>query len=146
MNPFTSTLIRPMVVAFLFALPYQWSAQTNLEYAETITLELSGTTSTNFSIATLNFTVPEGQTWKIESAMIARKSLSGGVKDYLVNNDLKLLLDDNLFFINGSNYSFQFPYWLKSGGHVLELLYLNTWSTTYTGKATLSVLVFNIIN
>ncbi|MDZ4751900.1 MAG: hypothetical protein SGI87_09820 [Flavobacteriales bacterium] len=121
------------------------STQTNLEYAETITIELSGTTSTNFSIATMNFDVPASQTWKVESVMLSRKSVSGPTRDYATTEYLKLLLDDNLFYINTSNYNFHFPYWLKSGIHSLEILYTNTWTAAYTGKAVLSILVFDIV-
>ncbi len=119
--------------------------QSNLEFAETKTIEFSGSTSSNYSIVTYNFTVPEGQTWKIESARITRKITNGAVRDYNTNNDLKLVLDDQLFFVNSSTYDYEFPYWLESGDHTFELFYYNTWSPTYVGSAALSVLVFNIV-
>jgi hypothetical protein len=135
-----NTLLAICLLTFSIA-----NTQTNLEYAETIKIDLSGTTSTNFLIASLNVNVPVGQTWKIESVMLSRKSVSGATRDYQPGTDMKLLLDDNLFFVNNSGSQFKFPYWLESGNHLFEILYTNTWNPAYTGRATLSVLVFNII-
>lgn len=131
--------------SFMLLLVFHASAQTNLEYAETINLEIEGTTSNNYSIVLYNFTVPEGQTWKIESALVTRKFVNGLSRDYATTGDLKLLLDDNLFLINSSSYNFHFPYWLSSGDHTFELMYTNTWNTNYTGRANMSILKFNIV-
>jgi hypothetical protein len=138
MRKYLTALISFLLVSTCFT-------QTNLEYAETIQIEITGTTISNNVVGSLNVVVPAGQTWKIESVMLSRKSLASGARDYLTTSDLKLVLDDNLLFVNSPNSVYDFPFWLKSGNHLFEILYSNTWNSLFTARATLSVLVFNIV-
>jgi hypothetical protein len=135
-----SIVILSFILTFL-----QGQTQTNLEYSETIQIELTGTTISNGVVASLPVVIPEGQTWKIESIMLSRKSIGSGTRDYQISGDLKLILDDNLLYVNTTNNEYNFPFWMKSGNHLFEIIYANTWTAFYTGRATLSVLVFNIV-
>jgi hypothetical protein len=138
MNKLLITLILLVFYAFGYS-------QKNLEYVETLQLDMVGTTSVNNIISTLNIFVEYGQTWKVESVLLSRETTNGALRDYQISADLKLIFDDNLFYVNNSSHKFEFPYWIGGGNHVFEMLYSNTWNSTFTGHATISVLVFNIV-
>lgn len=117
----------------------------NLEFAETKIIKMEGSLANDGAISSQTITIPEGQTWKIESATANIRTISTSDTSYTYNTSLRILLDNLIIWKYDDHNHFNFPMWLPAGTYEFTL-----WSETYynTGEyiaySCLSVLVFNI--
>ncbi|MDZ4824609.1 MAG: hypothetical protein SH856_14220 [Flavobacteriales bacterium] len=135
-----------IILAMVFIAPYINAQGGNLQFSETKYIQLTGPMSIDGIVTTQELVVPEGQTWKIESAVATYKYSSGGSTTYSYTAGLKMLLDDIIIFAYDNLNMNPFPMWLSAGTYTLTFWSDTTWTPgLYTGNASVSILVFNII-
>ena len=118
----------------------------NLEFSETKYIKLEGPLLNDGTVVSQTITVPEGQTWKIESATVNLRYTSGNAISYSYSEYVFLLLDHVLLWRFNDRSPYSFPVWLPAGTYDLSIWNDATWSANqYTAYSSLSILVFNII-
>ena len=137
-----------ILILSFFLLPFSFLfSQGNLQFNQVITYSLSGTTSANggiYTIQSINVTVPSNKVWKIESAQCRA---SHGTSQ-LQNNALLAYISLNNAFIVSNSTSVvmsNFPIWLVEGSYVIQLLVQNTGAGSGNAYGLVSGIEFNII-
>jgi hypothetical protein len=135
-----------ITLSAVFFISFSTLAQgTNLEYSETKLIQLQGPLSIDGIVSTQTFIIPEGQTWKIETANSSYKYTPSSATSYGFSSALTILLNDMILQRYDGQNTFAFPMWLPAGTYTFTFWSDSTWTAgQYMGYATVTALVFNI--
>jgi hypothetical protein len=118
----------------------------NLKFTETKLINLQGPLLNDGIVNSQTFTIPEGQTWKIETANSSYKYTSGNVTSYAFNTFLSILINEMILQRYDGQNNFALPMWLPAGTYTFTFWNDTTWTAgQYTGYATVTALVFTIV-
>ena len=95
-------------------------AQGELQFAGTQFLTFSGTLTLDGAVDSETVVIPEGQTWKIESANLNMKFSSTGTS-YVYDTNIRLLIGDVILWSYAANPRETFPLWLPTGTYTFTL-------------------------
>ncbi|MDZ4751899.1 MAG: hypothetical protein SGI87_09815 [Flavobacteriales bacterium] len=138
-------LIFTLLAVTLTAVPC-FAQGANLGFVETKYIKLEAPVVLDGSIIAQTLVVPEGQTWKVESATANYRFSSGPSTSYGYSNYIFLVLDHIVIWKYDDHNHYTFPIWLPAGTYNLNLWSDTTWTPNqYTAYGSVSILVFNII-
>ena len=137
-------LITLLVVSLISIVGYAQGG--NLEFVETKYIKLEGPLYLDGTVVAQTLTVPEGQTWKIESATASYRYTSGPATSYAYSYYMYFLLDHLILWRYDDHNHYNFPMWLPAGTYNLSLWSDTTWTLNQnTAYGSVSILVFNIV-
>jgi hypothetical protein len=117
----------------------------NLQFAETKILKMEGSLFYDGVIYSQTITIPEGQTWKIESATANVQTTTTSDTSYTYNTSLRILLDNFIIWKYDDNNHYNFPMWLPAGTYEITLWSEGAFGTNeYKAHGCITALVFNI--
>jgi hypothetical protein len=118
----------------------------NLQFVETKLINLQGPMLIDGIIATQTITIPAGQTWKIETANSSYRYSVGSTTSYAFSTFLAILVNDMILQRYDAQNNYALPMWLPAGTYTFTFWSDTTWTAgQYTGYATITALVFNIV-
>lgn len=137
--------MKKLIFLFLVICSLKSYSQGELQFAGTQLLTLSGPLQLDGAADIQTIEIPEGQTWKIESANLNIKISSTGTS-YIYDTNMKLLIGDVILWSYATNPRESFPLWLPAGSYTFTLWNDAVQPNGYIGHGMISAVAFNIVN